>query len=159
MRFLPLFFLLFVLWSCCPHVSKAPTDETEIHYETELLIRASLTDRLVENTTSFYRDQFSAMMVEKGIPRSEALKIADAAVEKFREAEHQRLLNSLVPIYRRYYTAEEIHQLLSFYQTEVADKSLRVSQQIAAESQDYARLWSENFGEEILRQLEMKLDR
>jgi hypothetical protein len=118
-----------------------------------------LTNRLVENTASFYRDQFSAMVAKRGIPRSEALEIVDAAIEKFKEAEHQRLLNSLVPIYTRYYTAEEIHQLLSFYQTEVAHKSLRVSQQIAAESQDYARLWRENFGEEILRQLEMKLDR
>lgn len=159
MRLAPLFFLLFLLWSCCPHVSKTPTKETVIDHETKELIRASLTNRLVENTFSFYRDQYSAMMAQEGVPRSEALEVIDATAEQLKEEEHQRLLDKLAPIYRRYYTPDEIHQLLSFYQTEVARKSLRISQHIAAESQDYARVWSENFGEELMRQLGIKLER
>ena len=159
MRVVSIFFLFFLLWSCCPHVSKAPTKETVIDHETKELIRASLTNRLVENTFSFYRDQFSAMMVEEGVSRAEALEVIDATAEQLIEAEHQRLLNKLAPIYRRYYTPDEIHQLLSFYQTEVAHKSLRISQHIAAESQGFARVWGEKFGEELMHQLGIKLER
>jgi hypothetical protein len=73
------------------------------------------------------------------------------------DAEHRRLLDFLVPVYRRYYTADEIHQLLSFYRTDVARKSLRVSSQIASEVQQFVWLWNTNFEDVLLENLQEKL--
>lgn len=153
MRFYPILFLILLLSACCPKITPVPTGEEAINHEAEQLIRASLTDRLMENTVAYYRNQAALLLTQQGFSQEEAEAKVMAAVQSLIESEHQRLVEALVPIYRRYYTAEEIHQLLSFYQTEVARKSTRISTRIAADGQKFVRLWNENLGEKFIQQV------
>ena len=154
MRLLPGCILLLLLTACCPKVAQVPNTEEAQAREAEALVRASLTDRLVDDTITYYRGQASSILAENGLPRQEAEARVMEIMQPLIETEHQRLVEALAPIFQRYYTADEIHQLLSFYQTEVAKKSRTISGQIAAEGQQYVRQWSEHFGEEFLTQFQ-----
>lgn len=151
-----LLMLLLLLAACASRSTGPPTSEEALQREAELLVRASLTERLLADTVAFYRDAVTSMLIEEGATREQAAAEVDAALEPLKTTEHQRLLDLLVPIYRRYYTAEEVNQLLSFYQTEVARKSFRVSPQIAAESQQFVGLWSEHFGAALMETVDVE---
>ena len=134
-----------------------PTTEADKVREAELLVRLSLTDRVMTNVQDNYTNQLGAVLTAQEVPAEDAARLIDEEIQALAESEHQRLLDALVPIYRRYYTADEIHQLLSFYQTEVARKSIRVSGMIAAEGQQFVRLWNENFEQELLERVKARL--
>jgi len=137
--------------------ASVPASEAEKLHEAEQLVRLSLTDRVMTNVQDNYTNQLGAVLTAQKVPADYAEKLIDEELQALADSEHQRLLDALVPIYRRYYTADEIHQLLSFYQTEVARKSIRVSGMIAAEGQQFVRLWNETFEQELLDRIKARL--
>lgn len=152
-------FLFAVTWSISAVAAEpVPTTEAGKIQEAEQLVRLSLTERIMTNVQDNYTRQLGAVLTAQEVPAEEASKLIDVEMRALVDSEHQRLLDALVPIYRRYYTADEIHQLLSFYQTEVARKSIRVSGMIAAEGQQFVRLWNENFEQELLERLKSRLN-
>ena len=149
--------LSLTLCACAAATPPVPTTDAELKAEAEQLIRYSLTERLIQNTEHYYRDQITGIFASKKDVMPEVNKILDEELKALVEDEHARLVEGLVPVYQRVFTAEEIHQLLSFYRTEVARKSIRVSTQIASESQQYIRNWSEHFGDELLNRVDTRL--
>jgi len=157
MRFLIILLLAMTLSVSVAGAVSVPTTEAEKLHEAEQLVRLSLTDRVMTNVQDNYTNQLGAVLTAQKVPAEDAAKLIDEEMQALADDEHQRLLDALVPIYQRYYTADEIHQLLSFYQTEVARKSIRVSGMIAAEGQQFVRLWNENFEQELLERIKARL--
>ena len=157
MRFLIILLLAMMLSVSVAGAASVPTTEAEKLHEAEQLVRLSLTDRVMTNVQDNYTNQLGAVLTAQKVPPDYAEKLIDEELQALADSEHQRLLDALVPIYQRYYTADEIHQLLSFYQTEVARKSIRVSGMIAAEGQQFVRLWNENFEQELLDRIKARL--
>lgn len=150
--------ILLIFWSValfgCVAVKSVPTTNLEQVREAEELIRFSLTGRFLESLQQRIQDRFSSLLIDNGLTAEKAEQTLNEVFTETATIEEQRLLDALVPIYRRYYTAEEIHQLLSFYQTEVARKSLKVSGQIAADGQEYIRVWHEHFEGQLLERID-----
>ena len=157
MRFRIILLLVMMLSVSLAGAASVPTSEAEKLHEAEQLVRLSLTDRVMTNVQDNYTNQLGAVLTAQKVPSDYAEKLIDEELQALADSEHQRLLDALVPIYRRYYTADEIHQLLSFYQTEVARKSIRVSGMIAAEGQQFVRLWNENFEMDLLERVKARL--
>lgn len=155
-----LLIIILIAMTCTASLAGAasvPTTEAEKLHEAEQLVRLSLTDRVMTNVQDNYTNQLGAVLTAQKVPAEDAARLIDEEMQALADSEHQRLLDALVPIYRRYYTADEIQQLLSFYQTEVARKSIRVSGMIAAEGQQFVRLWNENFEQELLERVKARL--
>lgn len=157
MRFLIIIMFAITLTVSFAGAESVPTSEAEQIREAEQLVRLSLTERVMTNVQGNYANQLGSLLVAKDVPAEDAAKLIDEEMQVLAENEHQRLLDALVPIYRRYYTADEIHQLLSFYQTDVARKSIRVSGKIAAEGQQFIRLWHDHFEQELLERIYARL--
>lgn len=156
MRTLTILLLAIMLYACAV-TPVVPTSEEGRLQEAEQLVRFSLSERLMENVEKSYTGQLGAFLMSKDVPVEQVNQMVADEFNAIKDEEHQRLLDALVPIYRRYYTADEIHQLLSFYRTDVARKSLKVSTQIAAEGQAFLRLWNENFEQQLLERMHVRL--
>ena len=156
MRPVLIFVCAFCLAACQANLP-VPFPEAQLAAETEQLIRLSLTDRLARDLETRHLDQFLSMVPVSDASYAQVSRIVTEEFEKVMAVEHKRLLDNLVPVYRRYFTADEIHQLLSFYKTDVARKSIAVSPQIAAESRQYVQLWSEHFGDTLLQGVAARL--
>lgn len=157
MRTLMSLILIFGLTACTAAAPPVPDSKAGMKAETEQLIRCSLTERLLENAKSIYRKQANSMLAANTESPEKVSQIVDEELQQLSEPEHKRLVDALVPIYMRIFTPTEIHQLLSFYRTDVARKSMKVSTQIAAESQQYIRQWSEHFGDQLLQRIDTRL--
>lgn len=150
--------LLLALTLCaCAVTPSVPTTEEGKAFEAEQLVRLSLTGRIIDSVEKNFTEQLSSFLMSKKLSAEQAEMMVAEELSALIDAEHQRLVDTMVPIYRRYYTADEIHQLLSFYSTDVARKSLKVSSQIAAEAQQYVRLWNEHFESELMERLSARL--
>lgn len=69
------------------------------------------------------------------------------------------LVDQVIPVYHRYFTHDEIRELLAFYQTPVGKKSIKVLPQVVNESMVAGRRWGETLGPEIETRVRAALER
>jgi hypothetical protein len=78
-------------------------------------------------------------------------KLVDLFFVKFKsKADTQQLLDSIVPLYDKHFSAEEIKGLIQFYQTPLGQKTAKVMPELMAESQEQGRKWGETLGRESM---------
>jgi uncharacterized protein len=70
------------------------------------------------------------------------------------EAEAGSLIELILPIYAKYYSLEDVEQLIAFYQTPLGQKMLQVQGPIAQESMTAGAQWGEELGMRVMQQLE-----
>ena len=64
------------------------------------------------------------------------------------------LLDEIIPIYNKYFTNEEIKQLITFYQTPLGQKTITVLPQLYQESYDVGRRYGIAAAQRALKKLE-----
>jgi uncharacterized protein len=78
-------------------------------------------------------------------------KLIDLFVAKFHsKRDPQQLLNLAIPLYDKYYSPEDLKELIQFYATPVGQKTLTVLPKLAHELQDEGRKWGEGIGRESM---------
>jgi len=78
-------------------------------------------------------------------------KLVDLFFEKFRlKRSGDQLVELIVPVYDKYYSDDEIKQMIQFYQTPLGQKMLSVLPKISAESQEAGQKWGEELGRECM---------
>jgi hypothetical protein len=78
-------------------------------------------------------------------------KFWDAFLNQFKPDD---LVNELIPIYSKYYSNEDINQLIAFYQTPLGKKTIAVLPQLTQESIITGQRYGLEISKKVLQQLE-----
>jgi len=73
-----------------------------------------------------------------------------------KEVNPQVLTASMIPIYDKYYTTEEINKMIEFYQTPLGKKLVSTMPQIMQASMEAGQSWGKEVGEKVYNSLKEK---
>lgn len=73
---------------------------------------------------------------------------------KFRnKIEVNELVETILPIYAKYYTDDDIKQLLNFYKSEIGQKMIKISPLMMQESMSAGQEWGKKISDELIKEL------
>jgi hypothetical protein len=72
------------------------------------------------------------------------------------EASASTLLDMMIPIYDKYYTHEDIRELIKFYESPVGRKMTETMPLILQESMEAGQEWGRDLGEKVMQRLKEK---
>ncbi len=81
---------------------------------------------------------------------------ADFWEEVKKEIKAEDLENLVIPIYDKYYTEEDLEQLIAFYNTPIGKKMRDVTSAIMNESMEAGQAWGKQVGEKVMQKLKDK---
>jgi uncharacterized protein len=64
-----------------------------------------------------------------------------------------QLLDLILPVYDKYFSAEEIKALIAFYQTPIGQKTASVLPKLTTESSEIGRKWGEKLGQQAMQEI------
>src|SRR5690242_1333034 len=72
------------------------------------------------------------------------------------EVHSDELIDLVIPIYDKYYTHDEIQELMRFYQSPVGQKTIKVLPKLSAEAIDAGQEWGRMVADRAMRKLREK---
>ena len=73
-----------------------------------------------------------------------------------KEVRSEELIDLVIPIYDKYYTRAEIHDLTTFYKSPVGQKTIKVLPKLSAEAIDAGQEWGRMVADRAMRKLHDK---
>ena len=73
-----------------------------------------------------------------------------------KEIHSDELIAFIVPIYDKYYTREEIHELMAFYQSPVGQKTVKVLPRLSAEAISAGQEWGRTVADRAMQKLKQQ---
>jgi len=108
------------------------------------LLKVSGTDKLMDQMLAVLIPQFKQL-----VPN-----IPDTFWVKFKEKVNiNDLLFACVPAYNKYYTHDEIKQLIKFYESPLGKRMVEVAPLLSQETMAIGSKWGEKLGEDIVNEL------
>ena len=84
-------------------------------------------------------------------------QVADEFWNEFKkEVKAEDIVNLIIPIYDKYFTENEINELIAFYNTPVGKKMTMSLPSIAQESMAVGQIWGRSIGEKVIKRLKEK---
>ena len=78
-------------------------------------------------------------------------QLVDLFFAKFQsKVDTRQLLDQIVPLYDKYLSAQEVKDLIQFYQSPLGQKTVKVMPKLTAEAQDIGRKWGEGLGRQSM---------
>jgi len=100
--------------------------------------------------------KLAEQMMDTIIPQFQKIvpDIPDAFWDKFREKlDIDGLLLACIPAYDKYYTHEEIKQLIAFYETPLGKRVVEITPLLTQDTMAVGQKWGEQLGQDIVNEL------
>jgi len=124
-----------------------PTKEADIRRFMELAGVATMAVQIMDGMEK----SMKPLMVNAFPPGTYRDRLIDLFFAKFHEkAGPKQLLDLAVPVYDKYYTAEDIKGLVQFYESPLGKKLSLTQPKLAAELQEIGRQWGEGLGRDSM---------
>ena len=105
--------------------------------------------------TQMFDLMFTSMLESMGPGVSDNLK---TAIKSKFQSSVDDLINSVVPVYDKHLTHDDIKQIVRFYESSVGKKMIKVTPLITQEAFAIGEKWGQNLAQDIVAEL-MKLQR
>jgi uncharacterized protein len=134
-----------------PQSSKIdPAKEADIRRLLDIAGTGALATQMMDSMTQSIRP----LMIQALPPGDYRDKLIGFFFEKFRvKADVQQLIALAVPSYDKYFSHEEIKDLIQFYQTPLGQKALTTLPKLMGELQSQGKAWGEQLGGECMREV------
>ncbi len=73
-----------------------------------------------------------------------------------KEIKPDDLVNLIIPVYEKYYTEDDIDQMIAFYKTPVGKKMIEVLPKVSQESMAVGQAWGKDLGEKVVVKMKEK---
>lgn len=138
-----------------PGMSASPT--SAIDPEKEADIRKLLE---LANTKAMFNQTIGTMMslIQKSLLQAnpddpKAQMFSNLIAQQLRgdmASQYNELVNQLVPVYDKYYTKDDIEQIIQFYQSPIGQKLLKVTPDLSRETQTIGYQWGSKIGRDVV---------
>lgn len=129
--------LFLVVFLCAAAPIFAERDEDRVRYLIELSGGADMGVMVFENMMMSFRDTFPDVPGE----------FWDGMVDV---VETDDLMDILVPIYRKHFTAEDVDGLIRFYESPLGRKLIETQPDMVQESMSAGETWGERIAQEVV---------
>ncbi|HYB61194.1 MAG TPA: DUF2059 domain-containing protein [Methylomirabilota bacterium] len=127
-----------------------PAKEADIRQLFEVMNAKQMQDQLVSTMLNQMQRQLMANQPQDERSQEFVNLIMTKLRRKFREAD---FLSPLIPLYDKYYSDDDIKELIAFYGTPLGQKYLKVAPNITAEGVTVGMQLGERLGEESAREV------
>lgn len=123
--------------------SQSNTKSEKVRELLELMGSGDLAKQVMNQMISLFKDAYSDVDSQFWDEFSKELNVDD-------------LIDLTIPIYEKYYTENEIEQLIKFYKTPLGRKVTANLPLITQESMEAGRVWGEGVGMKVIERLREK---
>lgn len=71
----------------------------------------------------------------------------------------EKIIDMIIPVYDKYFTQEDIRQLIKFYQTPVGKKIIKVMPSISSETMILGQKWGAEISEEMMNEVKQEVEK
>jgi uncharacterized protein len=118
------------------------------------LLEVTHAGALATQTMDGMEGNMRTLMANAFPPGEYRAKLVDLFFDKFHaKRDPQQLLDIAVPVYDKYYSDDEVKQLIQLYATPLGQKMLTVTPKVVAELQAAGQKWGEELGRQSMMEV------
>ena len=121
------------------------------------LLEITGTKKLIEQMMATAQDQLRSTLEKELRPSDRAQRITDTFFQKFRARFNAELLiEQVLPLYDKYFPAEDIQGLIRFYETPLGQRAVKALPEISRESQRIGYQIGQKAAQDVLQEMQQE---